>query len=259
MEAFEFSSNPFGGVLPVPDALPAHPDEFRVRLGHSLDTWAGDGYKLVWLEVSSEKAALIPVAVDAGFSFHHTGEEYLMLVRRLAEDATIPPFASHYIGAGGVVVNSANELLVVRERRPGSPTRSRSFKLPGGLVEAGEHLADGVVREVFEETGVRTRFASVASFRNQHGYRHAKSDIYFACRLEPLSHEITIQIEEIEECRWMPLSQYLGSETVSLFNKSIVRATLESPGLAPTSIDGYPDPEKREFFMPVSTDQPSHT
>lgn len=253
VEALEFSPNPFRGVVTAPDALPANPDDFRPRLAYSIDSWTNEGYTLVWLEVPEGKASLIPIAVDSGFTFHHTGDGYLMLVRRLVEDTTIPPFASHYIGAGGVVVNNAQELLVVRERRLGAG--QRSFKLPGGLVEAGEHLTDGVVREVFEETGIRTRFRSVASFRSQHGYRHAKSDIYFACRLEPLTNEITIQVEEIEECRWMPVSEYLGSETVSAFNKSIVRATLESPGLAPMSIDGYSDPQKRELYMPA-LDQP---
>jgi ADP-ribose pyrophosphatase YjhB (NUDIX family) len=32
-----------------------------------------------------------------------------------------------------------------------------AWSLPGGLLEVGETTADGVVREVFEETGVRVR------------------------------------------------------------------------------------------------------
>ena len=37
------------------------------------------------------------------------------------------------------------------------------------------------------------------SFRHWHGYRYGKSDIYFVCRLAPLSEELTMQTEELEE------------------------------------------------------------
>ena len=48
----------------------------------------------------------------------------------------------------------------------------------------------------------------------------------------------------------MPVQHYLKSEYVHAFNKSIVRVALNSPGVVPTSIDGYADPEMREVFMP---------
>ena len=59
-----------------------------------------------------------------------------------------------------------------------------------------------------------------------------------------------MQAEEIEECLWMPVDQYLGSEETSVFNRSIVKAAVESHGIVPTSIDGSEGPETREFFMP---------
>ena len=249
MEVLDSTTNPFGGVIPIPEALPEDSEEFRRRLHRSLRGWKAEGFKAVWLEISITKAALVPVAVEAGFSFHHSSENYLMLTNRLAEDSVVPPHASHYIGAGGVVLNDDKELLVVHERR-GRSGGPRSYKLPGGALHQGENLADGVVREVLEETGVRTRFEAVVCFRNLHAYRFGKSDIYFVCRLAPVSRQIHIQDEEIEECLWMPLDQYLSADNVSPFNKQIVRAAMESPGLTPTSIDGYRDPSTYEVFMP---------
>ena len=67
-----------------------------------------------------------------------------------------------------------------------------------------------MVREVLEETGVRTRFEAVVCLRHWHGYRYGKSDIYFVCRLSPLSREITMQEEELEAALWMPVDEYLG-------------------------------------------------
>ena len=248
IQVLQSTTNPFGGVIPRPALLPEEPDQFRRQLHHSMSEWGAEGFKVVWLELPIARASLVPVAVEAGFSFHHSGEDYLMMTHGLVADAFVPPFASHYIGAGGVVLNG-DELLVVHEKY-GRPGGGRFYKLPGGLLHTGEHLAEGVVREVFEETGVRTRFNALVCLRNLHGYRYGKSDMYLVCRLEPLSYEISAQAEEIEECLWMPLELYFNAENVSPFNKRIVRAALESPGLAPARIEGYEDPRKHEVFMP---------
>lgn len=248
MNTLEFTTNPFGGVITDPAHLPDDSAEFDARLDCSLSAWADEGYKVVWLEVPIEKSGMIPLAVNRGFTFHHSDEEYLMLTCRIESDAFIPPYATHYTGAGGVVINDTDELLVVSERYRRSKTPS--YKLPGGALHPGEHLEQCVVREVKEETGVDAEFLSLVCFRHWHGYRYGKSDIYFVCRLRPLSHEVTIQAEEIAEALWMPVQEYLGTEGVSVFNKEIVRAALESPGVAPKHIEGYSDPERHEIFMP---------
>ena len=186
MDILHFDTNPFGGAVIVPQSLPEDPDEFGSRLTYSLQTWGSDGLKAVWLQIPKDLSKLIPIAIDAGFDFHHTSDEYLMLTHQLIPGAHLPPFATHYIGVGGVVLNEDKELLVVceRYRRPG---QAPFYKLPGGALQAGEHLVDAIVREVLEETGVETKFESLVCFRHWHGYRYGKSDIYFVCRLAPLS------------------------------------------------------------------------
>ena len=251
MQAIESTTNPFGGVLPKPEALSPDPDEFSRHLQHSLEVWKERDFQVAWLEVPIARSQLIPVAVAAGFTFHHSSEDYLMLTLQLEEGAFIPAYASHYIGAGGVALNEREELLVVCERyRHSNSSGPPRYKLPGGALHEGEHLVEGVIREVLEETGVRTRFGSLVCFRHWHGYRYGKSDIYFVCRLHPLSEEISIQVEEIAECLWMPVAAYLNDENISIFNKRIVQAALHSPGVVPAQIEGYAEPEKHEFFMP---------
>ena len=252
MQTLEATPNRFKGIELDPTALPHDPEEFRSRLSPSLQEWMREGLKVVWINIPIDQATLIPVATEAGFSFHHSGPDYLLLTKRLEADALIPEFATHYIGAGGVVINDKNELLVVSElhRRSESPY----YKLPGGALHAGEHISTAVEREILEETGVQAKFEKLVCFRQTHGYRYAKSDIYFVCRLSPLSSEISIQAEEIEECLWLPVTEYLTSEIVSTFNKHIVKAALESPGVTLMDIDGYSDPDRLEIFMPNGMD-----
>ncbi|MCI0813056.1 MAG: NUDIX domain-containing protein [Chloroflexi bacterium] len=248
MEVIDFNTNPFGGVVINHHALPEDPEQFRRQLHHSLEAWREDLHKVAWLEIPTPKAALVPVAVEAGFVYHHASEAYLMLTKQIMQGAYVPPYASHYIGAGGVVLSEERELLVVSERHRRS--RGPAYKLPGGALMPGEHLTDGVIREVLEETGVKTKFEALVCFRHWHGYRYDKSDIYFVSRLSPLSKEITIQEEELDEVLWMPVDDFLNDDGISIFNKTIVKAALKSPGIVPSFIPGYGDERQYEFFLP---------
>jgi ADP-ribose pyrophosphatase YjhB (NUDIX family) len=54
------------------------------------------------------------------------------------------------LGVGAVIVKAGRVLLVQRGNEP----MKGHWSLPGGLLELGESLSDGVMREVREETGL---------------------------------------------------------------------------------------------------------
>jgi 8-oxo-dGTP diphosphatase len=54
------------------------------------------------------------------------------------------------VGVGAVVVHQGRVLLVQRDQEPSKG----KWSLPGGMLELGESLAQGVAREVQEETGL---------------------------------------------------------------------------------------------------------
>ena len=249
-QLLEARANPFGGMVIAPGELPSEAVEFAGRLQASLAQWTAEGIKAAWLEVPIANSALIPEAVNQGFTFHHSAEEYLMLTAILQEGAWVPHYATHYIGIGGVVLTPERELLVVREIY-GVAGRPPTLKLPGGALHPNENLAEAVEREVLEETGVQAEFEAIACFRHWHGYRYGKSDIYFVSRLRPLSREITMQADEIQECLWLPVDDFLSREDISNFNKQIVRAALESEGVVQSFIPGFGGPDTREYFMPA--------
>jgi len=74
-----YKANPFGGVVIEPQTLPDNPQDFRSNLRRSMDLWRSDGVLVVWLEIPIKQAALVPVAVESGFTYHHTGDDYLLL------------------------------------------------------------------------------------------------------------------------------------------------------------------------------------
>ena len=58
--------------------------------------------------------------------------------------------AAPLVGVGAIVVDKGRVLLVCRSREP----MKGHWTLPGGVLELGESLVDGVKREVAEETGL---------------------------------------------------------------------------------------------------------
>jgi 8-oxo-dGTP diphosphatase len=63
-------------------------------------------------------------------------------------------FPNHpVVGVGGVVINNDRALLI---RRGSEPLRGQ-WSIPGGTLELGETLQQGVARELLEETGLQVK------------------------------------------------------------------------------------------------------
>lgn len=247
-------TNKYGGVFVSGDDLPDTPAAFEAALEKSVEAWESRGAKLAWIQVPPGRTTLLSVALARGFEFHHCQRDELMLVKRILPDAYIPLASTHTIGVGAVVLSETRELLTVLEQRDVT-ARPGYFKLPGGMLEEGEHLADGAVREVREETGVRAEFQGLLSLRHHHRGQFGASNIYAVCVLRPLSFEITIDESEIGKAQWTPADEYLASEEVGLYNKRVVQAALSSRPLSSIKIDGYMDrPDDYEVYCPDSDD-----
>ena len=57
------------------------------------------------------------------------------------------------VGVGGVVISNGRALLI----RRGGPPLEGQWSIPGGMLEVGETIIEGVRRELAEETGVEVR------------------------------------------------------------------------------------------------------
>ncbi|HEY0163205.1 MAG TPA: NUDIX hydrolase [Edaphobacter sp.] len=67
--------------------------------------------------------------------------------------------AAPIVGVTAVVVRGPDVLLVRRGREP----MLGAWSLPGGALELGETTAEGVIREIFEETGVRAHAVEIVT------------------------------------------------------------------------------------------------
>lgn len=205
---------PHRGVLIT--VSPGEAEQFATRISTSLEHWREEGAKSVMLKVPLEESHLAAVAAEHGFAYHHAEGGHAVLKCWLQPDLEdkVPPYATHQVGAAGFVLNQRSELLLVKEwvdtergRQPGA-----QWKLPGGLLDRGESFATGVVREVFEETGVRASFKGILSFWHRHGLTFNRSDLYFVARLEPHSEELHPQPCEIADATWMPIDRYIETQ-----------------------------------------------
>ena len=258
-EPFPSKGDPYGGVsVAVHDVAACETVEsFRSRLEVSLSSWRSSGRRGVWLQIPATHASFIPAAQAMGFEYHHAEPDYLMMCAWLGAGAsTLPANASHSVGVGIVCLNESGELLVVQEASGPAANRKGGFwKVPTGLVNAGEELAAGAVREMKEETGIDVDFVKVLAFRDLQAAMHGKGNLYFVtlCTVrEGSPTEIRMQAEELAAARWMPIDVFLslpyyqGTGAYAELNRATVAAALDSSqGMQRLRLAVQPDNPKR--------------
>lgn len=228
----EFEELPYRGAevrLPARGNGADTDEQFLDQLKSSLNYWAENDYTSAWLHIPASRAGLVealtsetatdPASIDSlFFDLHHVNatESTIILKKWLRPNAEdkIPPFASHQVGCAGFVLSENNELLVVREWTgpPSNRTPTKQWKLPGGLLDAGESFEEATCREVIEETGVDCSFESVLSFWHRHGLVFGKSDFYYVSLLRPVNKDISIDPVEVSAAKWMPLDEFLQTQ-----------------------------------------------
>ena len=166
--------------------------------------------------IASEAARL-----QTPYHIHHARGDTIRMLLWMDdnEPCRVPPYNTHQVAVGGLVITDDKKVLAIKEKQ----AVVSGFKLPGGRADPGEHFGEAVVREVFEETGVRCRFHSLVALRHMHGFRHGQSDLYFICRCVPETLDIVMCERELGAACWMSLEDYIA-DTMPLnqvFMKSI--------------------------------------
>ncbi len=124
--------------------------------------------------------------------------EYLRNLRTwIGHDLVLMP------GVVGIVFDESGRVLLQHSKDGG-------WWLPGGGVDPGEEPADAVIREVWEETGVRVVPEQIIAVRTETPMLYPNGDqvmymsIAFRCR--PVGGEAHVHDEESFEVRYFPTS-----------------------------------------------------
>ena len=118
------------------------------------------------------------------------------------------------LGVGAIIIESGRVLLVERGREP----LKGYWSIPGGVLEVGEKLADGLRRETLEETGLEIEPLSVVEIferimRDASGaaeYHYVLID--YICRV---TGGVLEAGDDVSEARWVDracLTQYRITE-----------------------------------------------
>ena len=118
------------------------------------------------------------------------------------------------LGVGALILDGDNILLVERGREP----LQGMWSLPGGVLETGETLAEGIHREVLEETGLTIEIIGVLEIferilRDDQGraeYHYVLID--YVCRATGGTLHAS---DDVSQAEWVPraeLSHYKITE-----------------------------------------------
>lgn len=103
------------------------------------------------------------------------------------------------------IVRQGNQLLLVKNQADGTEA---VWSLPGGVIEAGETLADALKREMAEETGLSVETFELAylteNFIEQFNAHSLVT--YFDCAV---TGELSLNDpdREVVACQWVPIEQ----------------------------------------------------
>jgi 8-oxo-dGTP diphosphatase len=116
-----------------------------------------------------------------------------------AEQVQIAGLPRHVLGVAGVVVDDVGRALVVQRREP------VRWEIPGGALEAGERLLDGLAREVREEVGLAVEpLALTGVYQNM---RLGPVALVFLCRRLGGRERLS---DETRDWRWLARAELDG-------------------------------------------------
>ena len=117
-------------------------------------------------------------------------------------------FKTHIVATGGLIKNEKNEILLVKNPRKG-------WEFPGGIVEQGETVPQGLIREIKEESGVDVEIINIigiySNTKKKKGYNGVEEiptivNIDFICKY--ISGDLT-KSDESSEVKWFSKEEAL--------------------------------------------------
>jgi len=118
------------------------------------------------------------------------------------------------LGVGAVIVDQGRVLLICRGNEP----MKGHWTLPGGLLELGERLSDGVVREVREETGLLIECLELIELVDRIHREGARVQYHYviADYLCKVTGGELNAASDADAVRWVEREEWIGPSALSL-------------------------------------------
>ena len=105
------------------------------------------------------------------------------------------PAIPHYIVTAAIIEDGDGKVLITR--RPSKGLLGGMWEFPGGKLEAGEQMADGLKREILEELDAKIE-VGIPFGVYRHAYTHFKVTLHaFLCRLSNGSTPVLLEASEM--------------------------------------------------------------
>ena len=139
----------------------------------------------------------------------------------------------------GAVLFRGDEVLLVRRRHP---PRQGGWSFPGGRLELGERLEEGLKREVLEETGFEVEVSSLLDL-----YQYVERDgeakvLYHYCVADYLCRYVTGELEagsDVEEAKLVAIADldryHLNPEALKMIRDARALSAKDTPGISVAS------------------------
>ncbi len=142
------------------------------------------------------------------------------------------------IGVGGIVISDGRVLLV----RRGGPPLQGQWSIPGGILEVGETLIEGVRRELAEETGVEVRVRNLVDVFERIDRDPSGKPQYHFVVLDYLCEAARGSARagsDVTELAWAAPSE-LGKYALTEIASRLILKAFELAGEAGSSVDAQP-------------------
>ncbi|KON29394.1 hypothetical protein AC480_03245 [miscellaneous Crenarchaeota group archaeon SMTZ1-55] len=126
----------------------------------------------------------------------------------------------------GALIKVGDEIVVVR--REHEPAKGL-WSIPGGLLELGERLSDGVKREVLEETGLDVEIDRLIDALDNIVYDEKGKILYHYVLIDYLcssSRRTLKTATDVKEARWIRLRDLDKLQTTKTLKRLLVKASL---------------------------------
>jgi 8-oxo-dGTP diphosphatase len=132
---------------------------------------------------------------------------------------------SPLVGVGAIIVEKERVLLVKRGHAP----LAGEWSIPGGVLELGEALEEAVVREAWEETGLRVETAGLLGVYNRVLRDAQERTLYHYVLIDFLCHRVSGEPQaagDAAEVRWFSLNE-IGTLPLPKDTAEVIRLGFE--------------------------------